>query len=394
MDACDSIRTPHGCEALGLTRRMLLRPRWSSPPRSPTCCCCSRSRRIGDARARSGPLDHRQRLGLCAVDGGVLHRLDLLRQRRPRRGAGVWFLPIYLGPTLAMLLAWMVLRKMIRIAETYRITSIADFIASRYGKSPLLAGARDADHRRRHRSLHRPAAQGDRQRLCPADHAARHAARRAARLVARQHASTSRSRWPASRSSSAPATSTAPSATRAWSRRSPSSRSSSCSPSWRSARSSPGASVRRTGRHLRARRAPSPSCASCSASPRAPGQRFAYGQWFALTLLSMLSVVFLPRQFQMMVVENVDERHLRARGLGVPALPAADQPVRAADRARRPAALRPGRHGRRQLRALAAAGRWGSRGWRCSPSSAGCRRPPAWSSSRRSRSRPWSATTW
>jgi Na+/proline symporter/signal transduction histidine kinase len=53
---------------------------------------------------------------------------------------GVWFLPIYLGPTLAMVLAWMVVRKMIRIAKTYRITSIADFVASRYGKSPLLAG--------------------------------------------------------------------------------------------------------------------------------------------------------------------------------------------------------------------------------------------------------------
>ena len=53
---------------------------------------------------------------------------------------GVWFLPIYLGPTLAMVLAWIVIRKMIRIAQTYRITSIADFIASRYGKSPLLAG--------------------------------------------------------------------------------------------------------------------------------------------------------------------------------------------------------------------------------------------------------------
>jgi Na+/proline symporter len=33
-----------------------------------------------------------------------------------------------------------VVRKMIRIARTYRITSIADFISSRYGKSPLLAG--------------------------------------------------------------------------------------------------------------------------------------------------------------------------------------------------------------------------------------------------------------
>ena len=54
--------------------------------------------------------------------------------------AGIWFLPIYLGPTLAMVLAWLVVRKMVRIAKSYRITSIADFIGSRYGKSPLLAG--------------------------------------------------------------------------------------------------------------------------------------------------------------------------------------------------------------------------------------------------------------
>ena len=54
---------------------------------------------------------------------------------------GLWFLPIYLGPTLAMVLAWPVLRKMIRISRRLRITSIADFIASRYGKSRLLAGA-------------------------------------------------------------------------------------------------------------------------------------------------------------------------------------------------------------------------------------------------------------
>lgn len=39
-----------------------------------------------------------------------------------------------------MILGWLVIRKMIRIAKTYRITSIADFIASRYGKSQRLAG--------------------------------------------------------------------------------------------------------------------------------------------------------------------------------------------------------------------------------------------------------------
>ncbi len=52
---------------------------------------------------------------------------------------GLWFLPTYLGPTLAMILGWVVLRKMVRIAKAQRITSIADFIASRYGKSRLLA---------------------------------------------------------------------------------------------------------------------------------------------------------------------------------------------------------------------------------------------------------------
>ncbi|MFD1627786.1 sensor histidine kinase [Azospirillum griseum] len=55
-------------------------------------------------------------------------------------GLGVGFLPIYLGPTLLMLLAPLLLRKMLRIAKTQRITSIADFLASRYGRSPLLGG--------------------------------------------------------------------------------------------------------------------------------------------------------------------------------------------------------------------------------------------------------------
>ncbi|MBU3058957.1 sensor histidine kinase [Pseudomonas indica] len=54
--------------------------------------------------------------------------------------SGVGFLPIYLGPTLMAALFWLVLRKMIRISKANRITSIADFIAARYGKSGLLGG--------------------------------------------------------------------------------------------------------------------------------------------------------------------------------------------------------------------------------------------------------------
>jgi Na+/proline symporter/nitrogen-specific signal transduction histidine kinase len=53
---------------------------------------------------------------------------------------GVGFLPIYLGPTLMALLWWFCLRKMIRISKANRITSLADFVASRYGKSAALGG--------------------------------------------------------------------------------------------------------------------------------------------------------------------------------------------------------------------------------------------------------------
>ncbi|MBH8578567.1 sensor histidine kinase [Bisbaumannia pacifica] len=51
---------------------------------------------------------------------------------------GASFLLIYLGPTLAMLSAPFILRKMVRIAAAQRLTSIADFISARYGKSGAL----------------------------------------------------------------------------------------------------------------------------------------------------------------------------------------------------------------------------------------------------------------
>jgi Na+/proline symporter len=54
--------------------------------------------------------------------------------------SGIGFLPIYLGPTLVMALSGFLLLKMIRTAKANRITSIADFISSRYGKSHLLGG--------------------------------------------------------------------------------------------------------------------------------------------------------------------------------------------------------------------------------------------------------------
>ena len=51
---------------------------------------------------------------------------------------GVGFLPIYLGPTIMAAAWWLVLRKIIRICKRNRITSLADFMSSRYGKSRAL----------------------------------------------------------------------------------------------------------------------------------------------------------------------------------------------------------------------------------------------------------------
>ena len=54
--------------------------------------------------------------------------------------SGIGFLPIYLGPTLVAALWFVVVGKIVAISKANRITSIADFIGSRYGKSALLAG--------------------------------------------------------------------------------------------------------------------------------------------------------------------------------------------------------------------------------------------------------------
>ncbi len=302
--------------------------------------------------------------------------------------SGLWFLPIYLGPTLAMMLAWVVLRKMIRIARTHRITSIADFIASRYGKSPTLAGlatliamigvvpyialqlkavaggyalltgggggaggpwwsdstlyvalalaaftiafgTRHLDATERHEGM-----------------VAAIALESVVKLLAFLAVGAfvvwglydgpgdifaARARAPRA---AAPARSSTPAA----------------------------ATPARSGSR-------SPCCrccrwCSCRASSRS---------WWSRTSTSATS---------------------SAPTWAFPLYLLLDQPVRAADRLRRAAALRGAKHRPGDLRALAAAGRRPRRRWRCWPSSAACRRPPAWWSSRRSPSRPWSPTTW
>jgi len=52
--------------------------------------------------------------------------------------SGLEFLPIYLGPTLIAFTWWYLLRKMLLISKQQNITSIADFISSRYDRSTTL----------------------------------------------------------------------------------------------------------------------------------------------------------------------------------------------------------------------------------------------------------------
>ena len=229
---------------------------------------------------------------------------------------GVWFLPIYLGPMLAMLLAWMVLRKMIRIARTYRLTSIADFVASRYGKSPVLAGL-----------VTLVTVVG----IVP--------------YIALQLKAISSGYAVLTHPVGAPL----PTGGDWWS-----------DGTFYMALALAGFTMVFGTRHLDSTErhegmvaaiafesviklvaflavglfvtfglfhGPADLFGQALARPElanllrlAPeGKGFAYEQWFALTLLSMLSVIFLPRQFQVMVVENVDERHLRRAAWAFPA---------------------------------------------------------------------------
>ena len=95
---------------------------------------------LGDRRARSG------RLGLLQSPLVYTLSISIYCTSWTFYGAvgsaarnGLEFLTIYLGPTLVFVGWWMLLRKLVRIGHTHGITSIADMISSRYGKSATLA---------------------------------------------------------------------------------------------------------------------------------------------------------------------------------------------------------------------------------------------------------------
>jgi Na+/proline symporter/nitrogen-specific signal transduction histidine kinase len=227
--------------------------------------------------------------------------------------SGLWFLPIYLGPTLAMVLAWVVVRKMIRIARTYRITSISDFIASRYGKSPALAA------------------------LVAAFTVVGIVPYIALQLKAIDAGFAVLT---------APGIGVAAPVQPWW-----------ADGTFYTALALAGFTMIFGTRQLDASERHEGMVAAIAfeslvkllaflavgifvtwglfggpfdlferalavpeiAALLTPGEDFAYGRWFALTLLAMLAFLLLPRQFQVMVVENVDERHLRRAAWVFPA---------------------------------------------------------------------------
>jgi phosphoserine phosphatase RsbU/P len=51
---------------------------------------------------------------------------------------GMSFLAIYLGPTIMAFFFWFLLRKLLRICKENNVTTLADFLALRYGKGPVI----------------------------------------------------------------------------------------------------------------------------------------------------------------------------------------------------------------------------------------------------------------
>ncbi len=53
--------------------------------------------------------------------------------------SGIDFLAIYLGPTIMAPLWWIIIRKLVRISKKHGISSLSDFIGARYGKSQFIS---------------------------------------------------------------------------------------------------------------------------------------------------------------------------------------------------------------------------------------------------------------
>ncbi len=92
--------------------------------------------------------DRRARAGRSLIGNGTIYALSLgvyvtswtyYGSVGWAATTGAGFLANSLGPTLMVVLWWYLLRKIIRISKRHHVMSLADFVSARYGKSTLLA---------------------------------------------------------------------------------------------------------------------------------------------------------------------------------------------------------------------------------------------------------------
>ncbi len=96
---------------------------------------------FADARARRSGLSHRPRPFIYALSLGVYcTSWTYFGSVGIAARSGLDFIPVYLGPILVFALATPLLIRITDIAKRQNISSIADFIAARYGKNQLLGG--------------------------------------------------------------------------------------------------------------------------------------------------------------------------------------------------------------------------------------------------------------
>ena len=98
--------------------------RWRGMPTGPAA-----SARTGDGR----PLIYALSLAVYCTSWTFFGSVGLAAS------TGYDFIPVYLGPILLFVFGWRFLLRIVRLAKSQNITSVADFLAARYGKSQAVA---------------------------------------------------------------------------------------------------------------------------------------------------------------------------------------------------------------------------------------------------------------
>jgi len=91
-------------------------------------------RKLGSRKGGEGrPLIYALSLGVYCTSWTFFGSVGLAAS------TGYDFIPVYIGPVILFALGWRLILRVVRIAKSQNLTSVADFIAARYGKSQAVA---------------------------------------------------------------------------------------------------------------------------------------------------------------------------------------------------------------------------------------------------------------